>query len=226
MKRFYRSATADPDGMIRLDGKPVMTPARRPLALPGAGLAHAIAAEWAAQGDRVDPRAMPLTGLANAAIDRIGPDCLGQARRLGEYAQTDLLYYRAEGPEALVARQRELWDPIIAWARARYGVDFEVIVGIVHRPQPRSTIERLSRAVAELDAFTLAGLTPLVTISGSLVLALALLEGATGVDAAWAAASLDEHWQLERWGEDSEAAQALALREGEFRAAARFLALL
>jgi chaperone required for assembly of F1-ATPase len=226
MKRFYRQAEAAGDGSIRLDGKPVRTPARRPLLLPTESLAEAVAAEWNAQGGTIDPRSMPLTGLANAAIDRVAPDKDVFARGLAAFGESDLLCYRAEAPPRLVERQAALWDPILAWARRRYDVDFEVASGIVHKPQPQATVDRLAHAVLARAPFELAALAPLVTISGSLVIALALAEGGTDLDAAWAAGALDEQWQAEQWGEDAEAARALAARRAEFEAAWRFLKLL
>ena len=229
MKRFYREATAAPAEdrvAILLDGRPVKTPARAALAVPTEELAEAIAAEWNGQGEEIDPRAMPLTGLANAAIDRVAPDPAAFARNLAAYGESDLLCYRAEAPEALVRRQEERWDGLLAWARRLYDADFETVAGIMHRPQPGETVERLSRAVAARDPFRLAALSPLVTISGSLVVALALAEGEIGLDQAWAAATLDEAWQAEQWGEDPLAAEALAARRREFDAAYLFLTLL
>ena len=226
VKRFYEEARATADGGIALDGKPVRTPSRELLAVPSRALAEAIADEWNAQGDRIDPRAMPLTGLANAAIDRIAPDKDAFALGLAAYGESDLLCYRAEAPQRLVDRQAETWDPILAWARRRYDVDFEVTSGIVHKSQPKATVDRLAHAVLARSAFELAGLSPLVTISGSLVIALAMAEGAIGFDAAWAAAALDEQWQAEHWGEDADAAAALGARQRDLEAAARFLSLL
>jgi chaperone required for assembly of F1-ATPase len=226
MKRFYQAAEAAGDHRILLDGRPARTPGRAPLVLPGATLAGAVAEEWAAQGERIDPGAMPLTGLANAAIDRIAPDPAGFARGLAAYGESDLLYYRADRPARLAARQAAAWDPLLDWARARYAVDFVVTAGIIHRAQPDATIAALAAAVAARDAFALAGLHPLVTVGGSLVAALALAEGAIGVDAAWAAVTVDETWQAEQWGADAEAAKALALRGADFAAGARFLSLL
>ena len=226
MKRFYQSASAGADGRILLDGRPVKTPGRRDLAAPTDALAEAIADEWEAQHDLIDPRAMPLTGLANAAIDRVAPDAAAFARGLAAYGESDLLCYRADGPAPLAARQTERWDPILAWAQQRYDVVFELALGVIHMPQPPETLARLGAAVAARGPFELAGLSPLVTISGSLVLALALAEGAVSLDQAWAAATLDEQWQAEQWGEDAEAAAALADRRRDFAAAARFLALL
>lgn len=226
MKRFYQAATVGRDRNILLDGRPVKTPGRADLAVPSDMLAGAIADEWNAQGETIDPRSMPLTGLANAAIDRVAPDPAAFARGLAAYGESDLLCYRADGPAPLVEHQARLWDPVLAWAQQRYDAVFELAAGVIHAPQPAETIARLGAAVESRDPFRLAGLSPLVTISGSLLIALALAEGALGLDEAWAAATLDERWQAEHWGEDAEAAQALAGRRRDFAAAARFLALL
>jgi len=226
VKRFYEAAEATPERTIQLDGRPVKTPGRHDLAAPTSALAEAIAAEWNAQGERIDPRSMPLTGLANAAIDRIAPARQSFAEGLAVYGESDLLCYRAEGPTPLVQRQAERWDPILAWARRRYDVDFAVTSGIVHAPQPANTIAQLAQAVHARDAFALAGLSPLVTVSGSLVIALALAEMAFDLETAWAAATLDEQWQIEKWGEDAEAIKALATRRADFEAGYRFLSLL
>jgi chaperone required for assembly of F1-ATPase len=204
----------------------VKTPARAELVLPTPALAAAVAAEWKAQGDEVDPRAMPLTGLANAAIDRVAPDVSAFAEALATYAETDLLYYRADSPAVLIGHQAESWDPLIDWAQQRYDVGFEIVHGIMHQPQSSETVERLAAAVHTQDAWRLAALQPLVTIAGSLIVALALAEGEIGVDDAFAAAHLDELWQVEQWGENELARQTREHRRADFRAAARFLALL
>ncbi len=226
MKRFYRIASVGADNLVLLDGRPVRTPGRAPLAPPNARLAGAIADEWNAQGETIAPRAMPLTGLANAAIDRIAPAKEAFAAGLAAYGESDLLCYRAEGPAPLVARQAAHRDPLLDWARGRYDIAFAVTAGVTHKPQPPETVERLGAAVHARDPFALAGLSPLVTVSGSLVIALALAEGAVGLDRAWAAAALDEQWQAEQWGEDGDAAKALAGRRRDFEAGARFLSLL
>jgi len=229
VKRFWTTAeTVEAgDGFgIALDGKAVRTPARAELVVGTSALADAIAREWAECADQVDPRAMPLTGLANAAIDRIAPDPGRFAVDLAKYAEGDLLCYRADGPEALVARETELWDPLLGWARRRFDVDFTTAGGVMHVPQPRETVRKLGHEVASLAAFTLAGLSPLVTIGGSLVAALAVLEESISLDAAWDAVSLDERWQLEQWGADTEAEAALSAKREDFLAAARFLDLL
>lgn len=229
MKRFYKQVSVEPVAgghAIRLDSRAVKTPARADLALPTSALAHAVAAEWDAQAEQIDPRKMPLTGLANAAIDRIAPDPAAFARGLAAYAETDLLCYRADGPAELVARQAASWDPLLDWARSRYDVHFETVTGIVHRPQPDETVQRLAAATAAHDAFHLAALQPLIAIAGSLVIALAVVEGRIDAEKAFAAAQLDELWQAEQWGEDALATEARENRRADFKAAARFLGLL
>lgn len=228
MKRFWKDVSVDKEGegwSIKLDGRPVKTPARAPLlALTGA-LAEAIAEEWRSVGETIDPRAMPLTGFANAAIDRVAPERQAFAGGLARYAEADLACYRSEWPPDLVERQQRSWDPLLAWARRRYDVDFVTTSGLLHVPQPPATIDRLSHAVAALDAFTLAGLSPLVTIGGSLIAGLAVLEKAITPQDAWAAVIVDDAWQLEQWGSDVEAELALENRQRDFLAAARFLKL-
>jgi chaperone required for assembly of F1-ATPase len=229
VKRFWKDVTVEAEAAgwtIKLDGRPVRTPARATLSVPTEAWAEAIAEEWQAIGGSVDPRAMPLTGLANAAIDRVAADRHAFAFGLAEYAKADLACYRAEGPAALVSRQEQEWDKLLAWARRRFDVDFVITSGLMHVAQPAATVERLSHAVAALDAFRLAALSPLVTIGGSLVAALAVLEKAMTPEEAWIAVSVDDRWQLEQWGADAEAEAALEHRRADFLAAARFLALL
>ncbi|PTQ12818.1 ATPase [Sphingomonas oleivorans] len=229
MKRFYKLVAALPENggySIRLDGRPVKTPARHPLILPTSDLAAAVVAEWDMQGETIDPRYMPFTGLANAAIDRVAPDPAAFTRDIAAYGETDLLCYRAEEPPELVARQTAAWDPLLDWARRRYDIAFEIATGIIHRPQPPATIARLAEAVSARDPFALAGLSPLVTIGGSLVAALASAEGAIAPDAAFDATHLDELWQAEQWGEDWLATDARDARRRDFIAAASFLTLL
>ena len=226
MKRFWTEVSVDADRAIRLDTRPVRTPGRAPLALPTAALAEAVADEWRAVGETLDPRAMPLTGLANAAIDRIAPAAADFAAGLAAYAESDLLCYRADGPIELVARQAAAWNPLLDWARDRYDVHFEIVTGVMHRPQPPATVARLGEAVASRDSFHLAPLSPLVTLTGTLIGALALAERAVTPDALWQAAMVDEDWQVERWGEDTLAAQVRDGKRHDYDAAARFLALL
>lgn len=225
MKRFWKQVDIDNRG-IALDGRPVRTPGRTPLVLPTEALAEAVAEEWRAVGETIDPRTMPLTGLSNAAIDRIAPDRERFAAGLAAYGESDLLYYRADMPEPLVDRQVAHWDPLLDWARGRYDVHFETATGVMHKAQPEATVTRLSDAVAALDPFRLAGLSPLVTVSGSLVAALALLEGAADPETIWTAAQVDEAWQAEMWGEDELATKARDAKRADFDAGVRFLSLL
>ena len=224
MRRFWREARAE-GGAVLLDDKPVRTPRRNPLALPNERLAEAVAAEWAAVGEAIDPRAMPLTGLANAAIDIVAPDPAAFAAPLAAYAETDLVAYRAEAPAALVAAQAAAWDPLIDWARARYDVHVALVGGVIHRAQPPATVARLGEALAAYDAFALAALNPIVTIGGSLIAALALAEGAWNAAWLWEAVSFDELWQERQWGTDELAARARAVRKADWDAAARFIDL-
>jgi chaperone required for assembly of F1-ATPase len=229
VKRFWTEVSIEPvDGgwAIRLDGRPVRTPARAELAVPTRALAEAIADEWRSVDGAIDPRAMPLTGLSNAAIDRVAPDRRAFAGGLARYAEADLACYRADWPPDLVERQTNAWESLLGWARHRFDVDFSATSGLMHVPQPQATVERLAYEVGALDPFRLAGLSPLVTIGGSLVAALAVLEKAITPAEAWDSVGIDEHWQLEQWGSDSEAETALENRRRDFLAAAGFLALL
>ena len=229
MRRFWKEARAvrrDSGWTVELDGRPLRTPAKSELLSPSERLAEAIAQEWAEAGETVDPRAMPLTGLANAAIDHVTPDPDRFAANLATYGESDLLCYRAEAPAKLAEREAAAWDPLLAWARRRFDIDFQLAAGITHVPQPDATVVRLGNAVAALDPFRLSALSPLVTIGGSLVAALAVLEQAVPAEAAWQDVSLDERWQLEQWGSDSEAEAALENKRREFLGAARFAQLL
>jgi len=226
VKRFWKDVTITADRGIALDGRPVRTPGRLALILPTDALADAVAEEWRAVEGDIDPRTMPFTGLANSAIERIAPDPASFAAGLAAWSESDMLCYRAESPEPLVARQAAAWDPLLDWARTRYDVHFTVTAGIVHQPQPPATLARLGEAVTARTPFELAGLAPIVTIGGSLVAALALIEGAASTDAVWAAAELDEDWQAEQWGRDDLSLAALESRRRDFMAAARFLSLL
>ncbi|QKS00071.1 ATPase [Sphingomonas sp. CL5.1] len=226
MKRFWKKVALDADRGVLLDGRPVRTPGRAPLALPTDALAEAVADEWRAVGETLDPRAMPLTGLANAAIDRITPDPVPYAADIARYAETDLTCYRADAPAALVERQRAAWDPLLDWARQRYDVHLETTAGVMHVAQPRATLERLAEAVAVRDPFTLAALQAIVSATGSIVGTLALAEGTVDAETLWRAAQVDEDWQAEQWGEDELAKQAREAKHASFDAAARFLAAL
>lgn len=229
MKRFWKDVATvrvDDGHDVHLDGRPVRTPGRAPLTLPTPALAQAVAEEWRAVGDTLDPRAMPLTGLANAAIDRVAPDPATFAAGLAGYAESDLLCYRADHPLELKLRQEAAWDPLLGWAAARYDAPLLAVTGIVHQPQAPASLAALRGAVAERSSFELAALSPLVTVTGSLIAALALLERAAAPDDIWSAVNLDEDWQVEHWGEDELARQARAARRADFDAGVRFLSLL
>jgi chaperone required for assembly of F1-ATPase len=229
MKRFWKSVQtvqSDDGWGVELDGRPLRTPARVPLIVPTEKLAQAIAREWDGSDEEIEPRAMPLTGLANAAIDRVSADKKAFAKGLARYAEADLACYRADGPPGLLERQAVLWDELLAWGRRRFDVDFRTTSALLHVDQPPATVEQLAHAVAALDVFRLAALSPLVTIGGSLVAALGVLEEAFSPAQAWSAVSVDDHWQLEQWGSDAEAEAALENRRTDFTAAARFLQLL
>jgi chaperone required for assembly of F1-ATPase len=226
VKRFYKAVKVGDDLSISLDGRAVKTPGRAPLTLPTSALAHSVAAEWDAQGEEIDPRSMPLTGLSNAAIDKVASDRATFVRDVAGYGETDLLCYRATSPDPLIERQLATWDPLLDWARGRYGVDFVTVSGVMHQPQPPATIARLAEAVDGFEHFRLVALQQLVTISGSLVIGLALAEGHIDARAAFDAAHLDELWQAELWGEDWMATDMRDARRKDFEAAARFLGLL
>ncbi|MBB6228138.1 chaperone required for assembly of F1-ATPase [Polymorphobacter multimanifer] len=227
MKRFWTdvAVTGDNPFGVALDGRAVRTPARDPLLLPTRVLAEAVADEWRDVTGEVKPAAMPLTGLANAALDLMAADVDGHALRLAEYAGSDLLCYRAEGPGPLVAKQAAAWDPVLAWAQQRFDTGFVVTAGVLPVTQPPMAVPRVAATLAALGPFGLAACAQLVPLSGSALLALALVEEAVDLDTAWAAATVDEAWSAENWGEDDDATAALALKAAAFAAAHRFLVL-
>jgi len=229
MKRFWKEAkavAADGGWGIALDGRAVNTPGRAPLVVASRALAEAIAAEWGAQDNRLDPAAMPLTGLANAAIDLARPDPATFAAPIAAYAESDLLCYRDARDAALQAEQAAAWNPLLAWAEDRHGIEFTLAQGVIPVDQPPATVAALRGALLIYDPYRLAALTPIVTIGGSLVAALALAERAFDAAALWDAVNLDELYQERRWGADSEAQKARRRREADWNNAARFLALL
>jgi chaperone required for assembly of F1-ATPase len=228
MKRFYRNAAIAEDGppyALLLDGKPVLTPQRQPVALPSRALAEAVAEEWQSQGAELKPATMPLTRLAHGAIDFVAPDPARAVSEIAAYAATDLLCYRAASPVALAVRQASAFDPILAWAADQFGTGFETVVGVMPQPQPASTLAAVSRAVEAHDPFRLVALHAITTLTGSAMLALALAAGRITPQEAWMAAHVDEDWQISQWGEDAEAMQRRAAQEIEFLAAARLLEL-
>lgn len=232
--RFYRAATVGEgaEGVpVLLDGKAIRTPAQRLLAAPVRGLAEAIAAEWAAQTDAIDPARMPLTRLANVIIDAVADAPGAVALEVENYLRADLVCYRAAEPDGLVANQARHWDPVIAWAAETLGARFVLAQGIVHVAQPQAAIAAASRAIPR-DAtrpgelWRLGALASVTALTGSALIALALAAGALDLDAAWAAANVDEDWSMATWGEDALALERRELRFKELQAAALVLELL
>ncbi len=224
-RRFYKTVSIDRDKdgfAVLLDGRRVNTPDRKPLRLSTKALADAVADEWREQGEIIDPAGMKLTGLANAAIDRITTDRGAFERDLAGYGDTDLLYYRASAPEPLVLRQAEIWNPPLDWARRRFGIDFELVSGVMHRDQAPDVLKTLAAALASRDNLTLAVFARAVPLTGSLILMLAVDEGAMAARQGWEASILDELWQQELWGEDSQALDTRAARKADYDAAWRF----
>lgn len=226
-KRFYKEvsvAAADGGHAVLLDGRTVRTPARRPLAVPTRKLAELLAAEWDAQGEVINPPAMPLTRLVNTAIDGVALDQRAVFDDILRFAGSDLLCYRADSPEGLVQRQNDSWNPVLDWAAQSLGARFILVEGVIHQEQPPEAISAFSEG---LRAFaTPLGLTCLHTITaltGSALLALAIASGRLSAQDAWAAAHVDEDWQIEHWGTDEEAFQRRENRSREMQAAAAVL---
>ncbi len=224
MKRFYKTvvAAAREEGhAVLLDGKAVKTPGKRPLAVPAPALGAAIAEEWSAQGETVRPETMPFTRFANTVLDGIEPDPSGVAEAVAGIFGSDLLCYRAEEPEALIARQAEEWDPVLAWAREAWSLDVAVTSGVMPLRQPESAMRAVWAWLDGLDPYRLGAAHMAATLTGSGVLTLALAEGHVNADRAWALSRIDEDWQISLWGEDEEATERAALRKGELDVAAR-----
>jgi chaperone required for assembly of F1-ATPase len=229
MRRFWTDVCVEAAGdvfTIRLDSRLVKTPLKADLWLPNAMLAEVVAAEWAGVGEKIDPAAMPMTGFANAAIDRVGPERGTFIDAVAGYSETDCFCYRADGQDALLARQQAIWDPWLNWARKRYGVEFMVVEGIMHKPQPPETLAKLRAEIVARSDFELAAMAKLTHLAGSLVAVLALLEQSGKPQEMWDALCLDEDWQAEQWGADDFAIKNRRDREREFLDAARFLAML
>ena len=229
LRRFYKCAevvAADGGGFaVRLDGRPVRTPGKQPLVAPSRAVAERIAAEWAAQGEAIDPMSMPATRLANSAIDGVAATLSETKAEIAKYAGADLVCYRAATPEALVALQAAAYDPIVAWARDGLGVRFVTTVGVAHVVQPEAALAAARAAVeAYVDPFAVAALHVMTSLTGSLLIALMTAKGALTPEAAWRAAHVDEDFQTRRWGEDDEAKRRHAARWRYFEAAAKVMA--
>ena len=223
--RFYERATAgEGDGFaVLLDGRPVRTPSGNPLAAPVRALGEAMAAEWNAQGESIDPATMPMTRLANTIIDGVALSATPVADEIAQYLGTDLLCYRAGTPDGLVRAQAKHWDPILDWARTALGARFILSEGIVYLAQPESAIAA-ARARIPSDPWRLGAVHVITTLTGSALIALAVCEGQLSVEEAWAAANVDEDWNMAQWGSDDEALLRRAVRFADLKAAADVLA--
>jgi len=225
-KRFYRAATVG-EGTpypLLLDRRPVKTPAGNTLAAPALSLAQAIAAEWDAQGERIDPAAMPLTRLANTIIDGVASNPGPVAEEIAKYLGSDLLCYRASTPEGLAARQSQHWDPVLAWAREAHGARFVLSEGVMFVAQPEAAIAAACTAIPT-DPWRLGAVSLITTLTGSALIALAVAANELSVDEAWAAAHVDEDWNMDFWGRDELALERRASRFAEMQAAATVLAV-
>lgn len=228
-KRFWTSSDVEETETgfsVVLDGRPVRTPAKAVLEVPSRAIAEKIAAEFAAQGDRIDPRTMPFTKTANAAIDKVALQLLEVADMLAEYGDSDLLCYRADAPDALIERQNLVWNPLLDWAERELNVKLEPRVGVMHAPQDPMAISELRGRVRAMNAFELAAFHDLVAISGSLIIGFAAKSGAHPIKELWAASRVDEDWQQEQWGEDEEASEMAKHKEAAFLHAFDFMRLL
>lgn len=229
MKRFWTAAdVAETEGgyTVTLDGRPVRTPAKAAFVVPTRALAEACAAEWEAQVDEVRPDTMPRTRTANSAIDKVAVQKEEVSSLIAAYGETDLLCYRAEAPDGLIARQAEAWDPLLDWAAETLGARLVPVAGVIARPQDQVALAKLAEATAAFDAFELAAFHDLVALSGSLVIGFAAVHRAQPADRLWEISRIDEDWQEEQWGVDEEAAAQAALKRRAFLDAAEILELL
>jgi chaperone required for assembly of F1-ATPase len=227
-RRFYQNVSVTPVAAgfgIQLDARPAKTPARRDLAAPVRALAAAIAAEWEAQSDFVDPARMPLTRLANTILDGVAPAADAFRAEIAKYLGSDLVFYRAETPPGLVERQAQHWDPILAWAGEALGARFVLAAGVVFAAQPEGAVAA-ARAAMPGDPWRLGAVHAITTLTGSALIALAVLAGRLTAEEAWRSAHVDEDWNMERWGRDEAALERRARRFAEMRAAATMLAVL
>jgi chaperone required for assembly of F1-ATPase len=224
-KRFYAKAgtVETPDGFaITLDDKRIRTPSGRQVVAPIRAIADAVAAEWDAQQELIDPLTMPMTRFANSVVDAVVDRVDAVKEDIAKYFQSDLLFYRAGHPDGLVAREAALWDPPLFWAAEALGAHFILAEGIVHVRQPETAVAAATAALPD-DPWSVAALHVITTLTGSALLALALLRGVIDSDQAWAAAHVDEDWNIEKWGADEEVAARRAARLVDFRAAASIL---
>lgn len=229
LKRFYKQASvgeAEGGFAVLLDGRPVKTPAGKRLAVPSKTLAEAMVAEWEEQGEEIRPKSMPMTQLASTALDRVGPERAAILDQLSKFAGTDLLCYRADFPPDLVARQNALWQPLLDWAAETLGARLAVTSGIVAVEQPEAAMAPLLARLEGYDLWRLTAAQAACAAAGSLVLALAMVEGRLDGQQTYELSQLDESYQIEKWGEDWEAADRRAALQRDILAAERLLALL
>ncbi|PSJ64150.1 ATP12 family chaperone protein [Pseudaminobacter soli (ex Li et al. 2025)] len=229
-KRFYKEVTVAPvaEGFaVHLDGKSVRTPTKALLELPTAAAAQLVADEFAAQEEYIDPMTMPVTRLVNTAIDGVASDPQAVLEDILRFSSTDLLCYRADSPEGLVAKQAEAWDGVLDWARASLGARFVLAEGVMHVDQPREAIGAIGIHLSHrTEPNRLAALHLMTTLTGSALLALAVEAGELDAETAWAAAHVDEDWQIAQWGQDSEAVARRNNRKRDMMAAVNLLAAL
>lgn len=224
-KRFWTDVTvaADGDGFgIKLDARPVRTPAKRALVVPTEVIARHIADEWQAQQEVIDPQSMPWTRSANATLDKVAFQRDEVKAHLANYADTDLLLYRAEGPDALIERQAAQWDPILDWVLARYGAKFVQTAGIMPVSQAPEALQVVTREMDSMSDFQITAFHDLVSLSGSFLLALCVVEGQRDPGTTWDLSRLDEAWQIEQWGEDDEANEIAEVKKSAFLHAHEF----
>ena len=223
-KRFWDKATVVSQGdgfAIHLDGRPVRTPGKSLLEVPTRSIADRIAAEWDAQEGKIDPESMPWTRSANSAIEKVATTRAGVETHLIDYAGTDLLCYRAERPDSLIARQAGAWDPVLDWADQTFGVRLATTCGVMPVDQPSEAIERLAKTMPSMNDFAMTGFYDLVTLSGSFLIGLAAAHG-QDESVLWEASRVDEIWQFEQWGADEEAAEAAEIKKNAFLHATEF----
>ncbi|PWC33761.1 ATP12 family protein [Azospirillum sp. TSO35-2] len=229
MKRFYKAAgVGETDGgfQVELDGRPVRSPAKAPLVFSSRTLAQGVADEWNAQDDRIDPHSMPLMQFSSTAVDLIPAKRAEIVEAVSAYAGTDLLCYRADHPQPLVDRQARLWQPLLDWAALQYDAPLTVCVGLMPKPQPDEALVALRRVVEATDDWYLSALQTATGVCGSIIVALALLEGRLSAEEAFEVSQLDETYQIEQWGEDAEATKRRRNVRAEIDACRRFVDLL
>jgi chaperone required for assembly of F1-ATPase len=227
-KRFYKQVSVAPaEGgyAVALDGRPIKTPLKRALVMPGEAMARAVAEEWDAQETHVDPMAMIITRLANTAIDRVAGDEARIVDEIVQFSASDMVCYRADTPDSLVGRQGAQWDPVLDWAHQTLGCRFICVAGVMHQAQPVTSLEKLREALSAESPWRLTAIHNMTTLTGSALVAVMTGAGALDAEAAWAAAHVDEDWQIEQWGEDEEAQARRALRKADFDATVRFLGM-